>query len=245
MTEWKLPGALAAHDTNIYPPTGKFYSVDMFVDDIFVTDPKTNKTTKLPIPPLGVPIGGSFAGQSDIPAYVHNIRHGLHSLELGTDGKFYMTGSIGGNIVVYDPATGEFQSHNVGSNALIPHTPRFDSQGILWFTLYLSNQVGRFDPKTGHTTVIQLPTKIYRKELVDRTTAVYGIDINPFGWIGVVHAALCERHWSDRPEDAASAGMGPAGVRTTPGALRCCRRVLDSRVCRWQDCPPRYQDHEI
>ena len=179
VTEWKLPGALAAHDTNIYPPTGKFYSVDMFVDDIFVTDPKTNKTTKLPIPPLGVPIGGSFAGQSDIPAYVHNIRHGLHSLELGTDGKFYMTGSIGGNIVVYDPATGEFQSHNVGSNALIPHTPRFDSQGILWFTLYLSNQVGRFDPKTGHTTVIQLPTKIYRKELVDRTTAVYGIDINP------------------------------------------------------------------
>lgn len=179
VTEWKLPGALAAHDTNIYPPTGKFYSVDMFVDDIFVTDPKTNKTTKLPIPPLGVPVGGSFAGQSDAPAYIHSVRHGLHSLELGADGKFYMTGSIGGNIVVFDPANGTFVNHNVGSNALIPHTPRFDSKGILWFTLYLSNQVGRFDPKTGHTTVIQLPTKIYRKELVDRTTAVYGIDINP------------------------------------------------------------------
>jgi virginiamycin B lyase len=179
VTEWKLPGALAAHDTNIYPPTGKFYSVDMFIDDLFVTDPKTNQTTQIPIPPLGVPVGGSFAGQSDVPAYVHEIRHGLHSLELGADGKFYMTGSIGGDIVVFDPATGKFQSYNIGSHALIPHTPRFDSKGILWFTLYLSNQVGRFDPKTGHTTVIQLPNKIYRKELVDRTMAVYGIDINP------------------------------------------------------------------
>jgi virginiamycin B lyase len=179
VTEWKLPGAEGAHDTNIYPPTGRFYSVDMFVDDLFVTDPKTNKTTRVPIPPLGVPLGGSFAGQSDAPFYVHKIRHGLHSLELGTDGKFYMTGSIGGNIVVFDPATGKFENHNVGSNALIPHTPRFDAKGILWFSLYLSNQVGRFDPKTGHTTVIQLPTRIYRKELVDRTTATYGVDINP------------------------------------------------------------------
>ncbi len=179
VTEWRMPGGLAIHDTNIYPPTGKFYSVDMFVDDLFVTDPKSNKTERKPLPPLDVPVQGSFAGQKDVPPYIKDIRHGLHSLELGTDLKFYMTGSVGGNIMVYDPAKDTFESHPIGGGALLPHTPRFDSKGILWFTLYLSNQVGRFDPQTGHTTIIQLPPKVYRKEFVDRTTAVYGIDINP------------------------------------------------------------------
>ena len=186
VTEWRIPEGLGIHDTNYYPPTGQFYSVDMFKDDLFVTDPKTNKTTLLPLPPLDVPLMGTFAGQKDAPYYIKSIRHGLHSLELGPDGNWYMTGSVGGNILVYDPRSNKFQSHGIGGKASLPHTLRFDSKGILWFTVYLSDQVGRFDPKTGHMTLIQLPKTINREvqKLTGRGSQTYGLDINP--WDGSV-----------------------------------------------------------
>jgi streptogramin lyase len=107
-----------------------------------------------------------------------------------------MTGSIGGNVVVYDPARRTFESHLIGGTALVPHTPRFDSKGILWFSLYGSNQVGRFDPKTGHTTVIQLPTSWAHKEIVDRPAAVYGLDISPVDgsvWYTKLYASMIGR----------------------------------------------------
>jgi virginiamycin B lyase len=180
ITEWKLPHALAAHDTEYYAPTATFFSVDMYIDDLYATDTKTNTTTDIPIPAFGIPIGGTFAGQKDLPLYVKNIRHGLHSLVLGSDGLYYMTGAIGGDIVVFDPAKQKFlAAYPVWHGAEVGHTPRFDANGMLWFTLYASNQVGRFDPKTKHMTVIDLPNNWAHKEIVERPAAVYGIDINP------------------------------------------------------------------
>ena len=180
ITEWKLPHAQAAHDTEYYAPTATFFSVDMYVDDLYATDTKTNTTTDIPIPAFGIPIGGTFAGQKDLPLYVKNIRHGLHSLVLGSDGLYYMTGAIGGDIVVFDPAMRKFlAAYPVWHGAEVGHTPRFDSKGMLWFTLYASNQVGMFDPKTKHMTVIDLPNHWAHKEIVERPAAVYGIDINP------------------------------------------------------------------
>lgn len=179
ITEWKLPSAQAAHDMEIYPPNGRIFTIDMYVDNIYVTDLQTNKTTTMPVPALGIPVGGTFAGQKDLPLYVKNLRHGIHSLTLGPDGKYYMTGSIGGDILVFDPVTYHFDAYPIGHGAVVPHTPRFDANGILWFTIYVSNQVGRFDPKTHHLTVINLPKTASRKEIVERPPAVYGLDISP------------------------------------------------------------------
>ena len=53
------------------------------------------------------------------------------------------------------------------------------AEGMLWFTLYASNEVGRFYPKTKHMTVIDLPNNWAHKEIVERPSAVYGLDINP------------------------------------------------------------------
>jgi len=173
ITEWKLPHALAAHDTEYYAPRATFFSVDMYIDDLYATDTKTNKTADIPIPDFGVPIGGTFAGQKDLPLYVKSIRHGLHSLALGPDGLYYMTGAIGGNIVVFDPAKAKFiAAYSVGHGAEVGHTPRFDTKGILWFTLYASNQVARFDPKTKQMTVINLPKTWAHKEIAERPSAV-------------------------------------------------------------------------
>jgi len=180
ITEWKLPHALAAHDTEYYAPTATFFTVDMYIDDLYATDTKTNVTTIIPVPAMSVPVGGTFAGQKDVPLYVKNIRHGLHSLVAGSDGLYYMTGAIGGDIVTFDPAKQKFlDAYPVGHGAEVGHTPRFDSKGILWFTLYASNQVGRFDPKTKQMTVIDLPKSWAHKEIVERPSAVYGLDINP------------------------------------------------------------------
>ena len=177
ITEWKLPGAIVAHDTDFYPPTGSFYTVEQNIDQVYVTDPKTDKTEVVPLAALGVPLHGTFAGQENLPSWIPPVSHGNHSLQLGPDGKFYFTGSIGGEIGVFNPVTHGYQVYRIGGTAMYPHTLRFDSKGIVWFTLYVSNQIGRFDPKTGKTTIIELPATMAHKD--ERIPAPYGIDINP------------------------------------------------------------------
>lgn len=39
-----------------------------------------------------------------------------------------------------------------------PHTPTFDQQGVLWFTMEESNFVGRLDPRTGEIKLKRVPT---------------------------------------------------------------------------------------
>lgn len=182
ITEWKLPHSLFPHDTDYYPADGKFYTVDLFDDKIWVTDPKSNITNIIPIPDLGIPIGGSFAGRDGVPTWVPHVRHGNHSLQISPkDGLYYLTESVGGRIAVFDPLKNTYKAFEIGGNALWPHTLRFDSKGIVWFTLNLTNQIGRFDPSTGKSTLIELPNTPYHKDdpTDQRIPAPYGIDINP------------------------------------------------------------------
>jgi streptogramin lyase len=182
IVEWKLPESKFPHDTDYYPRDGKFYTVDLFEDRLWITDPKTNKTTIWPIPALGVPVGGSFAGKDGVPTWVPHIRHGNHSLQVSPiDGLYYLTGSVGGEIGVFDPATYGYKVYKIGGAAQWPHTLRFDSKGMVWFTVNLTNQIGRFDPKTGKSTLVALPNDTARKDdpKDQRIPAPYGIDINP------------------------------------------------------------------
>ncbi len=178
ITEWKLPEAQIGHDTEVHPEDGRFYTVDGVTDEIYVTDPVSNETEIVPVPAMDVPLGGKFAVMGlPIPIGMTESRHGLHSLQHGPDGRFYITSALGGTITVFDPESRSFEDHPVGGDTLWPHTIRFDEQGIAWFTIAISNQVGRFDPATGETTVIDLP------ETTNRPDAgfmfPYGIDVSP------------------------------------------------------------------
>ncbi len=51
-----------------------------------------------------------------------------------------------------------FKIYPVPNDVLYPHTIRMDQEGVVWFTNVVSNQVGRFDPKTEKMTVIRLPS---------------------------------------------------------------------------------------
>ena len=197
IVEWKLPESQFPHDSEFDPATGKIYSVDLFVDKIWITDPKTNKTTIVPLPDLGVPIGGSFAGADGAPSWIPKVRHGNHSLRLSPyDGLFYLTGSVGGEIGTFDPKTQAFKVHKIGGNAAWPHTLVFDAKGIIWFTVLISNQMGRFDPKTGKMTLIDLPKNPgdSADDPADaRIPSPYGIDVNP-----VDGSVWYTKVWSDK-----------------------------------------------
>lgn len=177
ISEWKLSGAQIAHDTEFNPHDGKFYTTDQGIDRFYVTDPRTNKTTTIDIAANGTPMGGNFA-ENNLPVpFDLSVAHGVHSLQMGADGLFYTTGAIGGEIGVFDPVKHTYQSYRLGGMHLYPHTLRIDSKGIVWFSVHLSDQLGRFDPKTGKTTIIELPKDMQMPD--ERGTAPYGIDINP------------------------------------------------------------------
>jgi streptogramin lyase len=176
ITEWKLPGAIIAHDGEVNPKDGRFYLVDG--DAVFITDPVANTTETVPVPALDIPLGGNFPAMGlPIPIGMNQSRHGMHSLQYGPDGLFYITSALGGTITSFDPQSREFKDYPVGSGALWPHTLRFDGKGIGWFTISISNQLGRFDPASGDMKVIELPKTTNRPDA--GFMFPYGIDVSP------------------------------------------------------------------
>ena len=69
------------------------------------------------------------------------------------------------------------KSYQVGGGALYPHTVRAAKDGIIWFTIAMSNQVGRFDPKTKTSKVITLPPTPALS--ASGGPIPYGIDVSP------------------------------------------------------------------
>jgi len=67
----------------------------------------------------------------------------------------------------YDPETKKFTLYPIGGDTVYPHTLRFDDNGILWFTLALSNQIGRFDPKTEEFIILDTPSNGFWRWMAD------------------------------------------------------------------------------
>ncbi len=178
ITQWKLPGAVIAHDVEYHPADGRFYTVDQGKDLIYITDPRSNQTETFTIPNGGIPVGGKFLKVFNNPnPFSLAVSRGPHSLQEGPDGKFYTTDTVSGQIGVFDPATRTYVGHDIGGKAMYPHTIRFDKQGMAWFTLGVSNQLGRFNPGTGEMTLVELPATSDRPEIP--ILMPYGIDIHP------------------------------------------------------------------
>jgi streptogramin lyase len=74
-----------------------------------------------------------------------------HSLQEGPDGHYYTTDTVSGQIGEFDPVARTYVGHDIGGNALYPHTLRFDRQGRVWYTISFSNQVGMLDTRDDTT----------------------------------------------------------------------------------------------
>lgn len=174
--EYPLTTAIVPHDSAVNPNDGLLYTVDQGADHMAITDPATGRTEYVSQSGEGMAyhVFGAVAGE----VAVFNGRNGPHSMALGPDGKYYVTNTSTNSIGVFNPQSRRWEpSFPIGGNAVYPHTIRFDKQGVVWFTLAGSEQVGRLDPRTGQTNVIDLP-KVQPGGISGSTTP-YGIDVDP------------------------------------------------------------------
>lgn len=176
--EYRMEDGVLPHDAEVSHNDGLVYTTDQFAEHMAITDLKTGQTSYYSIPDDGTPEGGRFA-ELGLPTILGpSLKHGPHSLAMGPDGKWYTTNSIATAIGVFNPETRQWEkAHKIGGKSLYPHTIRFDKEGIAWFTLAFSEQIGRLDPKTGKVDVIDLP--YVKPGGVAAGTTPYGIDVNP------------------------------------------------------------------
>lgn len=175
--QWPLPGAVVPHDAEFHHGTGKIYISEMFAGEVIEANIDSGEMKHFELPAEGMPPGGEFTKRGLPAPYGLTISRSPHSLAEGPDGKFYLTDSIGAAVTVFDPADASFKSHDIGGGALYPHTVRAGPDGIIWFSISFSDQLGRFDPKTTKTTLIDLPKT--PRTGTPATSVPYGMAVSP------------------------------------------------------------------
>jgi virginiamycin B lyase len=171
--EYKLENILFPHDGDISAADGLMYTVDRTGNQMVVTDLAAGKSVYIEQPPSTRPAvegGNSYSARSKEP--------GPHSLAMAKTGYWYTTNAGSDEIGVFDPKTRMWKdSFVLPEPARYPHTIRVDGDGIIWFTLAASSQVGRLDPVSGDIKLISLPRLKLR--VGPAGMLPYGIDVSP------------------------------------------------------------------
>jgi len=171
--EYRLENILFPHDGDISAADGLMYTVDRTGNQMVVTDLVAGKSVYIEQPPSVRPAvegGNSYSARSKDP--------GPHSLALAKTGYWYTTNAGSDEIGVFDPKTRTWKdSFVLPEPARYPHTIRVDGDGIIWFTLAASSQVGRLDPVSGDIKLINLPRLKLR--VGPAGMLPYGIDVSP------------------------------------------------------------------
>ncbi len=209
--EWVVGDELTfVHDSNI-GEDGHLYGSDEGHDIIWELDRKTGKIDAHQLPDIDLPEGGVFSGFR-LPIGVFTGKHGPHSMAQAKDGKFWITNALSSTLASYDPATKAFKLYDVGRTHLYPHTVRIDGEGIVWFTIAASNEVGRFNSKTEQMTVIPLPHDGFWRGVTDYAFP-YIVKIGTFFPKSGMHLAVSHTKWADQGRDALSL---PYGIDVNP-----------------------------
>lgn len=163
--EWTLgmPGAYM-HDLAL-GPGGWIYTVDMNHDTVDAVNARTDARWTSALPRRGHPRGGYFrvASQAIGTTEAHQ---GPHSVEFGPDGRLWITASLGNEVIAAQPKpNGATQHWSLPRGSFYPHTLRVRKNAV-WFTIAITNQVGRLDPETGRFTIVQLPCSRFSQRAV-------------------------------------------------------------------------------
>ncbi len=212
MREWPFGGPINyVHDVEISQADGLIYGVDMSSDKIWILDRTDNSVDSVQWPPNDLPLGGMISG-AVAPLGTFAAHHGPHSIVEGPNGKMYTTNSLASEIGIFDPKSRTTEFIPLGGDTVYPHTLRFDSKGILWFTLALSNQIGRLDPDTNKFVIIDLPSNGFWRWVSD---AMLPSILKVASWFGKkdMHVALSHHQVTAEGRDVLNL---PYGIDINP-----------------------------
>ena len=162
VTEWLVGTPMGfIHDTFV-GQDGKLYGMDEGTDNIVVLDRETGEVKEHKIDADGVPISGKFQGFK-LNLGIFTGSHGPHSMAQIDDGRMYITASLSGRLLMFDPKTEKFTHYEIPEGFLwrkgkYPHTIRADKDNNVWFTVVMSNTVMKFNTTTNTFTDIALPS---------------------------------------------------------------------------------------
>ena len=155
ITEWLAPSLGSRPHDPLAAADGSLWWTGQWSSRLGRVDPETGAIREFPLPDDSGP----------------------HGLTEDADGNVWFTGISQNYIGKLDPSTGEVTRYPVPEAAVAPagargpHTPIFDQNGTLWFTLQ-SGMVGRLIPTSGEMRIVATPSD---------NTYPYGIQVNSQG----------------------------------------------------------------
>jgi virginiamycin B lyase len=165
--EWQVGHQASMQHDLVVHPDGRVYSVDMMQDQLYRLDATNGEITSWTLPETDLPLGGVFGGRNTPAPPNSNAHLGPHSLQVGPDGRLWITLALGNQLAGFDPASESWTLVDV-EEGYYPHTLRFDSRGRIWYTLAASNHVGMLDPTTGEQRHVRLPARDWQQDLALR-----------------------------------------------------------------------------
>ncbi len=170
--EWQVGHQASMQHDIVVHPDGSVYAVDMMQDQLYRLDPESGEIRVWTLPETDLPLGGVFGGRNSPTPPNANAHLGPHSIQVGPDGRLWITLALGNRLAGFDPESESWQLVEV-DEGYYPHTLRFDARGRIWYTLAASNHLGMFDPATGEQRHIRLPARNWRQDLVLRMLPVF------------------------------------------------------------------------
>jgi virginiamycin B lyase len=208
ITEWEVGHSTAFLHDMVMGDDERVYSVDWINDKLYSLDPETSEVREWAVPTGDLPPGGILGNLAERGRrYLHHTPTvAPHSLQVGPEGKLWITLSVGRGLASFDPATETFRTFDHPKEVMYPHTLRFDDEGNAWYTVSMTNHLGKFDTREETFTIYELPTRNFTQWLLARSMRVlvwasnalgmkpeavvsdpemnpvpYGIDITPDG----------------------------------------------------------------
>jgi len=153
ITEWRLDDfQVSMHDVAV-GPDGKIYGVDTVGNDIWRLDPETNEVKAL------THLKPKNRGE--------DAEMLLHTVIQAPDGAMWFTYAAGNLVARLDVYTEEMKVWEISYlDGIYPHTMRFDSNGQIWFTVTITNQLGTIDPELDEVVLYDMPTRNLAQTLV-------------------------------------------------------------------------------
>ncbi len=204
--EWPIGDSFSQMHDLLHHSNGKVYIGDNLQDRMYEMNAKTGEYTVYKLPREEWDQHGGLLGARLKSFPKHETFAGIHSFaQSAQDGNIFITASYQQRIIEFNPVTKEWTNHHINAG-YYPHTLRVDQDDNVWFTLALSNQIGKFDRKTKSFKLFDLPNRSFRESI---TVNLMGVLLKLMSW------GLPVGNWA--PIDRDSTGVPlPYGIDIAP-----------------------------